>query len=575
MAELGEAVVPPAHGPVAPPPAAPEIPRLFIHVDANRNGNVDDAPAPVGGWRWGARGSGAVVLCNNDDDDASGTVDHSDNVVNGNNDVPDIAPLSLRRDRAAAFPNGWTAHLSVSDRHKLRIFNARTGAGAEVIGPGTGDAYQIPDLAPRDIAYGMEAVQYANGAWRNGIVRITLRVRDNQQRNVSVQHVEVRVAPWMMFHHLAHAQTVYVVNDASAENATFRGDLGPMVAAAGCNLVAHNSGDVWMQDCMEIGYSYLPDRGIHSVLRAPRNRPLRTFPRTLLGHDFGYEQQGNLMPYTTFDSFGNLEVSPPVQQVRGKDYPAGRIYYGPGRRGEWMDANLQAFLNAQTVQRPITVETGWLTVGHVDEVISFVPAPGGAHFKLLLASPNAARRILSAIPAAQQAATRMMVGRSFPFYNAAGNYVGERAAETDVATYLADAPARRFNAEVQRKLDRIKNGLRRQLGMDRRGFPDPNAIIELPVLYMRTPEGFADAMTAGVVNMLVINNHCIVPKPFGPVSGGVDLFEQDIRNKLTPLGLTVHFLDDWNTYHVALGEVHCGTNTKRQIVRRPWWEYQP
>jgi protein-arginine deiminase len=169
----------------------------------------------------------------------------------------------------------------------------------------------------------------------------------------------------------------------------------------------------------------------------------------------------------------------------------------------------------------------------------------------------------------------MMVGRTFPVYNAAGNYVGERNAEIDVATYLADAAAQRFNAEVQGKLNRVKQTLRRQLGMDGRAFPDPNVIIELPVLYMRTPEGFADAMTAGVANMIVVNNHCIVPDPFGPVSGGVDLFQQDIRNKLTPLGLTVHFLDDWNTYHVALGEVHCGTNTKRQITPTRWWEFQP
>lgn len=571
--EIGEAIAPPRNGPPAPP-AAPEIPRLFIHVDADRDGNVDGTPAPAGGWRWGAGGTGAVVLCNNDDDDVNGNVDHTDNVVNGNNDVPDIAPLTLRRDRAAAFPGGWTAHLSVSDRHKLRIFDARSGAGAEVIGPSTGDTYQLPDLSPRDIAYGMEAVQYADGAWRNGRVRITLRVRDDQNRNVSVQHVEVRVAPWMMFHHLAHAETVYVVNDTTPDNATFRTSLRPMVTAAGCNLVEHNSSDVWMQDCMEIGYSYLPDRGIHSVLRAPRNRPLRTFPRSLLGGDFGYEEQGNLTPYTTFDSFGNLEVSPPVQRVNGKDYPWGRIYYGPGRHGERMDTNLRNFLDAQTVQQPFTVDTAWLTVGHVDEILSFVPAPGGAQFKMLVASPTVARRILSAIPIAQQATTRMMIRRNFPVFNAAGHYVGDRSAEIDVASYLADVASRSFNAEVQRKLDHVKNRMRRQLGMNRRAFPDAHAVIELPVLYMRTPEGFADAMTAGVVNMLVINNRCIVPKPYGPVFGGVDLFEQDIRSKLTALGLAVQFLDDWDTYHVALGEVHCGTNTKRQIVRTPWWEFQ-
>jgi hypothetical protein len=26
---------------------------------------------------------------------------------------------------------------------------------------------------------------------------------------------------------------------------------------------------------------------------------------------------------------------------------------------------------------------------------------------------------------------------------------------------------------------------------------------------------------------------------------------------------------------VALGEVHCGTNTLRRAVPAPWWEFQP
>ena len=36
-----------------------------------------------------------------------------------------------------------------------------------------------------------------------------------------------------------------------------------------------------------------------------------------------------------------------------------------------------------------------------------------------------------------------------------------------------------------------------------------------------------------------------------------------MRDQLTPLGLTVSFLDCWEEYHVNLGEVHCATNTLR------------
>jgi protein-arginine deiminase len=31
-----------------------------------------------------------------------------------------------------------------------------------------------------------------------------------------------------------------------------------------------------------------------------------------------------------------------------------------------------------------------------------------------------------------------------------------------------------------------------------------------------------------------------------------------------------HFIDDWDTYHLGLGEVHCGTNVRRTPTAS-WW----
>lgn len=40
-----------------------------------------------------------------------------------------------------------------------------------------------------------------------------------------------------------------------------------------------------------------------------------------------------------------------------------------------MHQALQDFLSAQQVQAPVKLYSDWLTVGHVDEFLSFVPAP--------------------------------------------------------------------------------------------------------------------------------------------------------------------------------------------------------
>lgn len=62
----------------------------------------------------------------------------------------------------------------------------------------------------------------------------------------------------------------------------------------------------------------------------------------------------------------------------------------------------------------------------------------------------------------------------------------------------------------------------------------------------------------------------------------VDVLEVYMRSVFEAEGCTVHFIDDWNAYHIAMGEVHCGTN----VIRTPpeleagftarWWDrYDP
>src|SRR5438093_5934593 len=146
-----------------------------------------------------------------------------------------------------------------------------------------------------------------------------------------------------------------------------------------------------MQDCMEVGYSNLPTSGYRAVMRAPRNRPLQVFPKALLNRDMGYHEPGSLSPFNTFDSTGNLEATPPVSNKAGKKFPFGRIYFGGvGRGTQEIDPETREFLQKQIVQAPISIDTSWLTVGHVDEILSFVPAGGSKGFKMLIASPRLA-----------------------------------------------------------------------------------------------------------------------------------------------------------------------------------------
>jgi protein-arginine deiminase len=139
------------------------------------------------------------------------------------------------------------------------------------------------------------------------------------------------------------------------------------------------------------------------------------------------------------------------------------------------------------------------------------------------------------------------------------------------AARLTAAHLKDFNLNTcQAKINATRAQLKTELGLAE------SDIIDLPVLFVEfVAAGMADALTADVVNMLVVNKTCIIPLPYGPVVGGVDLFQHDTKSKIQAVGNTATFIDDWYSYHVLFGEVHCGTNAARTPVTANWWEFQP
>lgn len=586
----------PSPGPESPaPPKAPANPcppdpEYHLHVDADRDGQVDASRDGLDRWEWGKGKKGAIIFCNNDLDGGGSFADNQDKEVNTGNDADEIAPLVIRR-KGGAPPAGWTGMLEVapSDKDLIRIFESRKQGAREVIGPDRGNRYILPDLDFAEKELGMEATQYADEDWSGEIkIRFTL----TKPSGTVVEEAVVRVAPWMMSNHLAAAKVVYVAEvptdrppgdpDRTGDNSRYRHDLESAVMLARCILSTYKppDNDRWLQDCMELGYSNLPKAGISVVIQSPRDRPLKDFPKTLHHADIGYEEAHWMMLASTFNSFGNLECSPPVTSEAGKKYELGRIYYGPGRPKERMNRWLRGLLKAQVVQDPVEIDTDWLTVGHVDEITTFVPAPDGQGFRLILASPKLAYDILQANKT-KNGTSKLLVGRKFPMFNFTGRvFLGWASAEVSINTFLdigilpmglTATQLKKTNDLAQSRLDGVRATMKKEFGLA------DSDILEAPVLYLPNPRrpNQVDALTTGIVNMLVINKHCVVPQPFGPVVGGKDLFQDDLDKKLKDLGNTPHFIDDWYEYHVLNGEVHCSSNTARELVLAKWWEHEP
>ncbi|NXO46527.1 PADI1 deiminase, partial [Locustella ochotensis] len=215
----------------------------------------------------------------------------------------------------------------------------------------------------------------------------------------------------------------------------------------------------------------------------------------------------------------------------------------PGRR---MCRAVRDFLFAQTVQAPLEVYSEWLSVGHVDEFLTFVPALDRKGFRLLLASPNACYKLFKEIQRMGWDPGRTQRGRGWDLEGRRGS-------------------SRSF---PQRCIDWNRDLLKRELGLSEQD------IVDIPQLFILTGSR-ADALFPDMVNMLVLGRHLGIPKPFGPVVGGRCCLEQRVRELLEPLGLSCTFIDDFFSYHVLSGDVHCGTNVRRKPFAFKWWHMVP
>lgn len=491
---------------------------LVVVADTDRNGVIEGADL-TGRQQW-SWARGAFLLPNLDDDDADGKRDADDDAPNGADDAEDLTPVRVELGCLAALRARFVAVSIVEGAPAARVFAETTTGFASVDG-----ALQ----ATSSMLLGVEANRFA-GPDFDGLITLRVEARDESGALVAADEVKLRVTPWMMLPSSAAAVDVHVASGIY-NNGTFRSDLSAVATDADVTLAspfpATHWQEMWTQDTMEIGYTQLPGRSpLYVILQA--NRDHDGHAPTLLGPDVGVIRVGTKRSLTGGDSwadwFGNLEVSPPVE-----GWPLGRIYYGHNTStGITLDPEIVTFLEAQEVQSPFWVDTSWLLIKHVDELLTFVLSSTG-EVKLLVVSPREA-------------------GLLYP------SYYGP------------------YNQGLQSKIDKaLDGGTYQVLGEN---FENPGVlaalrldradVVELPVFFT---DGAAD--WSNPVNALVLDDTYVL--------GETDIWqaERDVtEERLTSLGMTVRWVDD-AAYHENLGNVHCATNATRRPVVLQFTEALP
>ncbi|WP_290111348.1 protein-arginine deiminase domain-containing protein [Streptomyces ficellus] len=615
----------------ASPALAADPPRVDLRADVNRDGRVDvtGATDTAGEDRW-STARGAVFLPNIDDDTKRCAVkgpggkplsdaalaacnDASDAVINGNGDLADLA--RVRSVPMAGLPATARGSVSVpAGGKRTRVFVKRPGGWALVTGTTRLTAAELR----AGVEFGVESTDVVRDSAAVWDGRAVIRLTVTSGGVTASDDVTLRVAPLLTHHHLQRAQQVMVTkvpgtDEFARRQRAFVGGLAKEVSAAGIDkpLITFDAyQDIWAQDFVEPGYVSMtgPDgrrQAIRVMLRSaqPDREAGRELFEKLRGNGVGVVQVSGVRDSEewTLNSMGNLETIPPYAHG-GRSFPAGRIIMGERKDDGSKPARaMRTLLASQGMQDPLLLDTSWLHVGHVDEFVQFLPADTPRGWKIGIADPEAGLKLLRDAQRAGHGGARMF---SVPDRKDAP------APKETIAQALASRWLVADNTMAARRIQANLDVLRRETGVT------DAEIVRVPALYTRGTEqgergdrvprltrlgagavpdavdeygqqkrlrersgraaGPGTVMTSayvpGAVNgVLLGRDRYLAPRQWGPVIGGTDVFTAAVTAAYTRAGMRVSYIDDWDTYHLGMGEVHCGTNTLRD-TSAAWWK---
>jgi protein-arginine deiminase len=594
-------------------------------VDNNRDGKLDSATDTA------ARSKNAAIVLPNLDDDASrcpkdgsfddllGCFDAADDVINGDEDAKDLSPL-----RVAPMPNvadGATGMFSATHADKLHIFRKQDGALV---------ALDTMSLSAADLRLGAEFLVEANEVVRDaqawdGIFEIALEVHNAAGTSLARDTVKFQIAPVLFQHHLNRAETVFVTDIGGKDGNRADTEAGLSDAFETAMNLGSNGAEtkfrklagkvtdnaVWNQDFWEPGYVSRPTEGGEQTMRVvllsaekqaynaagrvidspDTSKPpaaavarIDHAPRTKIalqsvrGPDVAVTSVYTTVDLTTakwpqiqrmfeddaFNYGGNTEVLPPFENGATK-YPFGRMLYGNVKKGA-IDPAYDAFFASQ-LQPPIHIDTSWLYVGHTDEFLSMIPAKNARGWALVVGDPKVTRKILSDLVAAGHGDLLMFKGKTFVSYDDNGAAISTKA-DVSVADLLADKALAAANDTMIIEVEKQLAIIQKETGLR------DDEILRIPAFH-HDDSGKSSAHMPDIVNgMLASEAVFLAPDPFGAEFEGKDVIKANMQATFAPHGITIKWVDQWDYLHLALGEVHCGSNVFRSMGSKRWWSAQ-
>ncbi|KAH6853257.1 hypothetical protein B0I37DRAFT_333094 [Chaetomium sp. MPI-CAGE-AT-0009] len=431
----------------------------------------------------------------------------------------------------------------------------------------------------------------------DGSVKVVFEVTDGERK--ARDFVAMKQAPVLLHHHLQQAEVVLATAPGdnrtvgSSWQAHFVRGVEKAVAGDVPIVLFNQSTDIWAQDFLEPGYASMPGPNgpisIRVLLRSAqstREAGRQVFSQLRSAGIGGFQPgSGSGFGWEEINSGGNIETIPPYTSRKGKRWPNGRVIMGH-HFGTYPAESMVKFLQSQKAQSPLFLETGWLAVGHVDEMVQFLPANTSLGFTIAIADTTSATALL-------RNANSSGHGNS-PFVSYTGDATPDELTifldpallhNTTISSLLSDPSFHATQAYAQQHIDQNLALLLREVPLR------DTDILRIPTLFKDvtypwpgTPDGHPPRLSSPhpgerqlkglvpqAINGLVLGNgKYLAPKQWGPVVDGRDIFAEAVEGVYGKVGIKVEWVDDYMSHHVRGGEVHCGSNALREMGA--WWE---
>lgn len=319
--------------------------------------------------------------------------------------------------------------------------------------------------------------------------------------------------------------------------------------------------DAWMQDSFEAGTATVPAaHGPQSLRvayaagglleRSPvrasnvRSRDVVSLLGQLRGADSGVLWTvPDPRDLQVWHATGTLEATPPVPGA-----PNGVALLGLRSKRTSAFATM---LGAQGAQPVLRLDTGWLDIGHTDEIVAVVPSGRPRGWSLVVSDPAQALRLLRRLPRSQ------VLLRGLPQIHEDGIDAGDG---TSVARLLSGSVGGATKAAIKPMRSTVEQ-LRTALSLDEAD------LIRVPVLFDRPTPAGASAWTGNVVNGITLAERGFVaPDP------GVAAFRRAVERAFSRAKAPLRFINTIPYPHGGTGEIHCQLNFLRTPADLRWWQ---